>query len=226
LNYDWDFSKLSLYAPAYWSGIVTTLSLTIMIIVMGTILGVLLGLLMREQIVRLALYPLIDVIRALPPLVFILFMYYLLSDQVVGTTVPEYWVCVIALSLNLAAFTSDLVRSASENVAPDAVDAAYTLGMSPRQVTRYIVLPYVMREIIPGMTALYVGMLKNSSLASVISVHEVVYTTQTIIARTARSLEAWIVVGLIYMTLVIPATYGVRQLEQWAERGRTAARKR
>ena len=188
-------------------------------IIVGTITGVILGLLLRTQVVRWALYAFVDVIRALPPLVLILFMYYLLTRQVIGTTIQAYWVCTVAMSLNLAAFTSDLVRAAIGTVPSGAMDAGRALGMSHHQLTRYIVLPHILRTIIPGMTVLYIGILKMTSLASVINVREVVYTAQTVIADVSRSLEAWAIVALIYVVLVIPSTYGARWVENWAHEG-------
>ena len=224
MNYDWNFGRLMPYVEAFAKGTLLTLSLTAFVVVIGTVLGILLGLILRKQTSRLIIYPIIDVLRALPPLVLILFMYYLLTRQVIGVTVPAYWVCVIAMSLNLSAFTSDLVRAAIENVPRDVLDSGRALGMTEPQLTRYIVLPRVIREIIPGMTMLYIGMLKMSSLASVINVREVVNTAQTIISDISRSLEAWTIVGLIYIALVVPATYGARAIERWAGRGEQGER--
>jgi polar amino acid transport system permease protein len=219
MNYDWNFGRILPYWKAFLSGTGVTLLLTILVIICGTILGVAVGLLLKRPIARKILYPFIDVIRALPPLVLILFMYYLLTQQVIGTTVQAFWVYIIAMSLNLAAFTADLVRAAIENVPAGAVDAGRALGMSHNQVTRHIILPHVMRETIPAMTVLYVGMLKMTSLASVINVREVVYAAQTVIADVSRSLEAWAVVAVIFIVLVIPATYAARRVEAWAGRG-------
>ncbi len=219
MYYDWKFGRLVPYTEAFCKGTLTTLSLTLIVILVGTLIGVLLGLVLRRRFARLILYPIVDVFRALPPLVLILFMYYLLTQQVIGVAVPAFWVCVIAMSLNLAAFTSDLVRAAIENVPADAVDAGRALGMSERQITKHIVLPSVMRELIPSMTLLYIAMLKMSSLASVINVREVVYTAQTVISNVSRSLEAWVIVGLIYIVLVVPSSHGARAIERWAKRG-------
>jgi polar amino acid transport system permease protein len=146
-------------------------------------------------------------------------MYYLLSSQVIGTTVQAYWVYVIAMSLNLAAFTSDLVRSAIENVPVGIIDAGRSLGMSGKQIRIHIIFPHVLRYIIPGMIVLYIGILKMTSLASVINVREIVYAAQTVIADISRSLEAWIIVALIYIILVVPTTYCARILEKWANKG-------
>jgi len=220
LGYDWNFGRLAPYVSAFARGTLTTLSLTGIVLVVGTVLGVLLGLALRGRGVRLVAYPFVDIFRALPPLVLLLFMYYLLTRQVIGVGVPGYWVAVIAMSLNLAAFTSDLVRAAVEAVEQDAIDAGRALGMSPRQVTRHVVLPAVLREILPGMTVLYIGMLKITSLASVINVREAVYTAHTVIANVSRSLEAWAVVAAIYIIIVVPASYGARAIERWAGRAR------
>lgn len=219
MNYDWNFSRLSSYWSAFLSGTFTAIQLTLIVILCGTLLGIFLGLLMRRRSIRILLWPVIDVIRAVPPLVILLFMYYFLTVQVIGTTVTGFWVYVIAMSLNLAAFTSELVRAAINNVAADAIDAARALGMSRRDVTRHIVLPAVVREIIPSMTVLYIEMLKLSSLASIINVSEVVYTAQTVIADISRSLEAWTIVALIYVVLIVPSTYAARWIERWARYG-------
>lgn len=223
MNYDWNFARILPYWRAFLSGTATTLELTAFVILLGTFLGVLVGLALHRSPARLVIYPIIDVVRALPPLVLILFMYYLLTRQIIGTTVQAFWVYVIAMALNLAAFTADIVRAAIENVPDGAIDAGRALGMSQRQVTRHIVLPHVLRETIPAMTVLYIGMLKMSSLASVINVREVVYTAQTVIADIARSLEAWAVVAGIYVVLVIPSTFAARRIEAWARTGKSAS---
>ena len=219
VNYDWNFWRLLPYWKAFLSGTGTTLVLTLLVVVFGTLIGVLVGLSLRRPVVRFLVYPIIDIVRALPPLVLILFLYYLLSRQVIGASVDAFWVYTIAMSLNLAAFTADVVRAANENVPVGATDAGLALGMSHTQVTRHIVLPHIVRETIPAMTMLYIGMLKMSSLASVINVRDVVYTAQTVIADISRSLEAWTVVALIYIVLVIPATVAARRVEKWAGRG-------
>lgn len=224
MNYDWNFGRIAVYADAFVAGTAVTVILTVLVVLLGTLVGVVAGLALRNALGRLLLMPVIEVFRALPLLVLLLFSYYLLSAQVIGVSVPAFWVCVIAFSLNLAAFTAELVRAAIENVEDEIIDAARSLGLSNRQVVRHIVLPNVFREIIPGMAVLYIGMLKMSSLASVINVREVVFAAQTVIAHVSRSLEAWVVVSVIYLALVLPASWGARQLERWARRSVGAKR--
>jgi len=219
MNYDWNFGRLTPYTQAFVVGIWTTISLTLLIVVFGTVAGFSAGFLMRRRPVKIILFTLVEVVRALPPLVLLLFAYYLLTKQIIGTTFQAFWVCVIALSLNLAAFTADLVRAAIANVPRSAVDAGRALGMSDTQLTIHIVLPHVIREIIPGMTLLYIAMLKLTSLASIINVREVVFAAETVITKVSRSLEAWIVVGLVYVVLVIPLAVLARRVEKWTGRG-------
>lgn len=211
--YDWNFGRLLPYADALLGGIATTLSLSAIVIILGTVLGVIFGILLTNKTLKVFFYLLVDVLRALPLLVLLLFMYYLLTRQVVGFAVSSYWVAVVAMSLNLSAFTADIIRSAVENVPESLEEAGRALGMNRRQVTRYIVLPHIIREVVPGMTVLYIAMIKLSSLASVIQVSELVYEGKTIISEITRSLEVWVVVGLVYIIIVIPMTYALRYIE-------------
>ncbi|MBA7695856.1 hypothetical protein ES703_104496 [subsurface metagenome] len=118
---------------------------------------------MRNKTFRRILYPIIDIIRALPPLVLILFMYYLLTRQVIGTTIQAYWVCAIAMSLNLAAFTSDLVRAAIENAPRDSIDAGRALIISiigysiRRNVLFLIIKPRIIPKIVPKIITIRVS---------------------------------------------------------------------
>ena len=219
MNYDWNFGRLVPYSEAFFHGTLTTLTLTIFVILLGTAGGVLFGLALRIRRVSIIAYPIIDIIRAIPPLVLLLFMYYLLTIDVIGITVSAYWVYVIAMSINLAAFTADLVRSAVETIGPKVVETGKALGMGDGQIFRHLYLPHLIRSLIPAMTALYIAMLKMSSLASVINVAEVVYAAQTVIADISRSLEAWTVVAAIYVIIVLPMTYVLRHLEGLSRSG-------
>lgn len=219
MAYDWNFSRLAPYAPAFIEGAFTTVELSILVIVIGTVLGVMLGLALRDNRVGRLLNPLIDAARALPPLVVILFMYYALTEQVIGFSFTGYWVYVVAMSLHLAAFTGDLVRSSVQSIPRSLVESGRSLGMTEAQAFRHLFVPHLVRVLIAPMTALYIGMVKTSSLASVINVAEVVYAAQTVTVQTSRSLEAWVVVGAVYIVIVLPATYALRWLERRSREG-------
>jgi len=220
VTYDWNFGRLAVYREAFFLGTLNTVGLAVLVIAFGTLLGAAVGFGLRLHWVRVLLYPLIDIVRAIPPLVLILFCYYFFTEQVVGLAVPGFWVAVVALSVNLAAFVADIIRSALDEVRAEDVEAGLAVGMNAWQVRRYIIIPSVIRYAAPAITVMYIGMLKLTSLASVVNVREVVYSAQTIITDSARSLEVWVIVAGIYILLVLPSTYAARWFERALGRGR------
>ena len=219
MNYDWQFGRLLPYLKAFEVGTLTTLWLFVVVVVCGTMGGIIIGLLLRSRLVYAILLLPLDLLRAVPPVVLILFAYYALTDQVIGITVDTFWTCAVALSINLAAFVADLVRSASESVPRGDVEAAHVLGFSQWQTFRHITFSLILRNLAVPMLMLYIGMLKATSLGSVIGVREVVYSGQVVIASTTRSLETWVVVSAVYVVIVVPMSFAARRLETWARRG-------
>ncbi|MGO8696130.1 MAG: amino acid ABC transporter permease [Limisphaerales bacterium] len=219
MSYDWNFDRIIPYAGALARGAVVTIELTVVSILFGGVAGLSLGVVMARMKKARLLGFLIDLIRSIPLLPLLLFFYYLLTQQVLGVSVSSFWVSTIALALSMAAFTADIIRAAVISVPKEAVDAARALGFSERQIVKHIKMEYVVRQATPGMAVLVIATLKNSSLAAVINVGEVTYTAQSILAETARSLEVWVVVGVMYIILVLPTTYLSRRLEAWARRG-------
>jgi polar amino acid transport system permease protein len=215
LNYDWHFGRLLAYQDAFLSGIVTTLTLSIALIAFSTTLGLSVGILLRRggwwvgpaRII-------IDILKGLPPLVIILFGYYALTSDVVGVTVGAFWAFVLSLGLNVAAFIADLTRASISNIPHEYVDMGTAIGLKRGQLIRFVIFPMAVRELVPPLSYLYVETIKLTSLASIINVRETVYVAETIITNTARSLEVWVVVGLIFLVLVTPAMLVARVLER------------
>lgn len=222
MHYDWNFWRLEPYVGAFASGAITTVALTLLTIILGTVGGIPLSYIVLHRRTRLFVIPFVDIIRAVPPLVLLLFTYYFITPQVVGIDLSAFWVAVIALSANLAVFTADVFRAGIEGVPRGEIDAARALGLSRRQIQQHVVLPSVLKQSLPALVVLYIGMLKLSSLAALITVYELVFVAQTVIADVSRSLEVWVVVAATYVALVVPATYGARHFERWLLRGRPA----
>jgi glutamine transport system permease protein len=215
LNYDWHFDRLLGYQDAFLSGVLYTLKLSAALIVLSTLLGVVAGLLIgRNNWWAAGARFIVDVLRGLPPLVLILFGYFALTADVIGFTVAAFWVFVLSISLNVAAFIADLTRASISNVPREYVEIGTAMGLQRTQLIRFIVLPMAIRELVPPMSYLYIEAIKLTSLASVINVRETVYVAQTIITNTARSLEVWVVVGAIYLVIVLPALFIAKFLER------------
>ena len=215
-NYDWSFERLSSYSGAFADGVVETILLSISTATFALIVGSIWGIgLARIAIFRTLTLPLVDVLRSLPPLVLVLvlFGYFFLSPSVVGYSVSSFLAFTIFVGLNLSAFIADLVRSALTNIPREYLELASALAFTEQQQLRFIVAPIALREIIAPLAYLGIETIKLTSLASIINVHEMVYVAEGVIVDTARSLETWIIVSLIYIALIWPSTVVVRAIE-------------
>jgi His/Glu/Gln/Arg/opine family amino acid ABC transporter permease subunit len=215
MSYDWHFDRLLGYQDAFLAGIFYTVELSITLIVFSTVLGVLTGIVLsRNQWWAPPLLIVIDLLKGLPPLVLILFGYFALTADVVGVTVGAFWVFIFSMGLNVAAFIADLTRASISNVPREYVEMGTAIGLRNNQLIRFVVFPLAIRELVPPLSYLYIEAIKLTSLASVINVRETVYVAQTVITNTARSLEVWVLVGVIYLVLVAPATFIAKYLER------------
>jgi polar amino acid transport system permease protein len=215
--YNWDWQVVWEYRSAIVLGLLVTLELTGVTIIVGTILGFLVGVFLagtdeRWVVIRKAVLALIDIVRSLPLLILILiFNYY--SPYVINVGSP-FWLAAFAMSINLAAFIADVFRAALEGVPRPLVEAGYAVGMTSVTVTRRILIPEAIRQIIPTIALLYIDMLKLSSLASVIAVNELTHVSTEISAKTYRFLEVFAALAVIYIALVLPFSIWVRRIEK------------
>jgi polar amino acid transport system permease protein len=216
LNYDWHFDRLFAYRDAFLSGVTYTVQLSITLIVFSTVLGILVGIFLSRgpRWWTVSSLLVIDFLKGLPPLVLILFGYFALTADVIGVTVGGFWVFIISIGLNVAAFIADLTRASISNVPREYIEMGQAIGLQRHQLIRFVIFPFAVRELVPPLSFLYVEAIKLTSLASVINVRETVYVAQTVITNTARSLEVWVLVGIIYLVLVTPALFVAKALER------------
>jgi polar amino acid transport system permease protein len=213
-TYDWNFRRVTIYADAFAHGLLVTILLSLATVAFATAVGLLWGVaLNRSPRTAAVTLPLVDLLKALPPLVVILFGYFFFSRDVMGFSVPAFWTFVLSLGLNLAAFIADLTRAAISNTPTEYIEAGRALGFAPDRILRTIVAPLAFRELLPSLSYLYIEAIKLTSLASVISVRETVYVAQSVIVDTVRSLEVWTIVAAIYLVLIVPLTWLARNLE-------------
>ncbi len=221
MNYDWDFSVLTPYLPALGRGALVTIELTVISCVVGSILGILLGILYRLRPLDRILLPLNDIVRAVPLLVLLFFIYYFPYSEILGISPPSAFVCaVVALSVAQAVYTADIVRAAVDGVSNGSIMGARSLGLREKEIWWHITLPDIFRQILPSLIGFSIGTLRLSSLASVIGCEDVVFVARSAISQRFRSLEAWIIVALIYVALVMPLAWLARKIEgsKWLKR--------
>jgi polar amino acid transport system permease protein len=189
--------------------------------VLGTVVGIPLGFILRTPKVAPIFLVLNDIVRAVPLLVLILFFYYFPYSDVIGIAAPSpFIVAMIGMTVAQAVFTADVVRSAILNVSKPSLLAAASLGLSRVDTARFIVLPDVLRQILPAMVAFYLLNIKLSSLASVIGCEDIVFVARIATSQTYRTLEAWLIVSAIYVAIILPLALLSRKIEgaKWLKR--------
>jgi ABC-type amino acid transport system permease subunit len=220
MHYDWDFRLFFPYRNAFLSAVWISLKLTFYVSFFGTIIGFAIGLLLTVARLKILIF-LNDFIRSIPPLVVILFVYYVPYSQLFNISPPNSFLCaLIGLMLIQIAFTADLVRGAVANVSHTPILAARAVAIPEHTIWLYVIWPDIIRQILPSLVAFFIGNLKLSSLASVIGVQDVVYVARAAAGQQFRSLEAWIIVTAIYAVLLTPMTIGFRLIERanWLKR--------
>ena len=222
MGYSWDFGALLGYVPAFIKGVYITFLLAALSSVAGTLAGIPLAILLRRStFVSTSTKVFVDVIRAIPNLVLIFFFYYFPYKQMFGFEgFSPFLSALVALSIAQAAYSADMIRSSLEQVPRIQILGLRGLGMRQRDITRHLTVPFVIKNALPGHVALWIGNVKLSSLSSVIGVEDVVFVAKVAMAQSFRSLEAWIIVGTVYASLVFPLAYGMRRLEgsKWIQR--------
>jgi polar amino acid transport system permease protein len=216
MNYSWDFRFLIPYSTAFLRGTLVTIEISVLSFVFGTLLGALAGVWLRITMLRHVLLFLNDCVRAVPILVLLFLVYYFPAQQLFGIApLDPFWSAVVAMGIAQAAYTADLVRGAIDGVSRRVILGGRALGLPEYVIWMEIILPDVMRQILPAEVAFFIGIVRLSSIASVIGCEEVVFVARLAVSQAFRSLEAWLVVAMIYIALVVPLTFLSRRLETW-----------
>ncbi|SEE60012.1 MULTISPECIES: amino acid ABC transporter permease [Pseudomonas] len=126
---------------------------------------------------------------------------------------------LLGLSINQGAYTAEVVRAGLLSVDTGQYEAAKSIGMPRLQALRRIILPQAMRVIIPPVGNEFIGMVKMTSLASVIQYSELLYNAQNIYYANARVMELLIVAGIWYLATVTVLSFGQSRLERRFARG-------
>jgi len=232
-------SKVPNFAHNLRTGAEVTIKLTVISSITGLILGLIAGIsrLSKNPLFRLPAQFYVWVIRGTPLLVQILFAYNALPfllDPVwkfleplgvppIQDVLIPYWAAFIALSVNVGAYNAEVIRAGIQAIAKGQWEAAMSLGMSPFQIMRYIIVPQAIKIVVPPLVNNIIALLKDSSLASVITLLELVHQGQRMISITFRPVEVYVAVAAIYLILTTVLTFFTDWLErEMARRGATA----
>ena len=169
----------------------------------------------------------IEVFRATPLMVQLFIVYYIL---LAGLDLPTFKLFglirferfipgVIALSLNSAAYLSEIIRSGIQSIDGGQTEAARSLGMTQGQNMRYIVLPQAIKNILPAIANEFVTIIKESSICWTIGVQEIMSAVNSVKAATFSIAEPLIIAACVYFCLTFPTSNIIEYFERKMSRG-------
>ena len=155
----------------------------------------------------------VELIRAIPILVLILWVYYGMP-QISGLSISVFWAGVIALALSDSAFEAEIFRAGIQSINKGQYEAAHTISLSYSDTMRFVILPQAIRRILPALGNQLVYMLKMSSLVSVIGMPELTRKANELVVTEYRPLEIYTILVLEYLVLILLVSAVVRWFER------------
>lgn len=196
-------------------GLWTTISLSLLAIVISVLIGLLVALpgLSEKPAWRRFNRVYVELFRAIPILVMLLWVYYGLP-VVLDIKLGVFAAGMIALALCDSAFEAEIFRGGIQSISRGQAEAADSLGLSYWDKMRYVILPQAIRRILPPLGNQFVYMLKMSSLVSVIGLSELTRRANELVVNQYRPLEIYTFLVLEYLVLILIVSQGVRWLER------------
>jgi len=200
------------YLPDVAAGFVVTIQLAISVIVTGLALGLGLAVLRAFQIrpVNWLIILFVDLFRALPPLVILIIFYFGLPF--VGITLSAFVISWVVLASVLAAFAEEIYWAGITSVNKGQWEASRSTGLGFTQTLFYVVIPQAIRMTIPPLTNRTIAITKNTALASVVTVEEMLTVAQTSLAYAANT-SPLTMAALGYLLIFFPLTMASRWVE-------------
>lgn len=210
-----NFQLIIDYLPYFFKGIIYTIGFSIASIALGTVLGLLiaLGKMLPNKFLAAPFKGYVGLFRGTPLLVQILVINFGVVPLVLGKS-NSIVAGILALSLNSSAYIAEIFRSGIQAVSEGQGEAAATLGLSPNQTMLHIILPQAVKIILPPLGNEFISLIKDSSLASVISAPEVTYWAQAMNAQYYRVWEPYLTSGLIYLILTLSISSILHSVER------------
>ena len=201
MNYQFDFSFLAERWPDFVAGAWLTIQLTVVSIALGFLLGTVcaMGRAYGGPVLRRVVGFYVELIRNTPLLVQIFVVYFGLSS--LGLKLSAETSAVIALAVNMGAYTTEIMRAGIVSIQRTQLEAADCLGLTRLQAIVHVVLLPAMERVYPALSSQFVLLMLASSITSQISAEELTATANNVQSDTYRSFEVYIVVAVVYLAL-------------------------
>lgn len=210
-----NFTFLEKYSGYYIRGAEITIILALCAVLFGTVLGLVLTLIRRSKIKPISILATayVEFVRGTPLLVQI-YIIYIGLPNLTGLDISDMAVGAVALSLNSAAYISEIIRAGIDAVDKGQMEAARSLGMTQGQAMLEVIIPQAFKNILPALGNEFIAVIKESSMVSVIGVAELMYNAGIVRGNTALGLEPVIVAAVIYFVITFTLTRGLGFVER------------
>lgn len=198
-------------------GILATFQVTIISIIIALAIGLVTGLgrISRITIINRIATIYVEVIRGIPLLVQLFYIYFALGQLV---RVPRLASAIIAMSVCYGAYMGEIFRAGLQSIPKGQMEAALALGMSRSQALRKVILPQTFRVILPPVGNEFIALLKDSSLVSIIAVSDLLRRGREFASVSFQYFETYTIVALMYLVITLFLSKIVSLIEDWAER--------
>ena len=201
-----NFTFIKEALPQVLTAIPVTLEMALLATLAGWILGILIAVARRNKIpvVSQICAVFVSFIRGVPTVILLYVAYYALPMMIYSatgvdtTSIPAIWYAIVALSLDQAAYSSEVFRAALDSVNRGQLEAAWSVGMTTWQAMRRIVFPQALAVALPNLSGLFVGIIKGTSLAYYVGVYEITATANLLANPGLNFIEAYVITTVIY----------------------------
>lgn len=199
--------------PFLWAGIETTLVVSVLSVACSLVLGFAAGLgrCYGPAWLRLPLVFYIDSMRAIPVLVVIVWTFFAFPI-LFGVTMTPIVAAVGAISVHVAASIAEIVRAGIESIRQGQSWAGLALGMSRAQLLRKVILPQAVTRMLPSFGSAVIVTIKDSAIASVIAVPDVIRHAESVVAQTYRPFEVYSFAMIVFFAILFPVARVVDKL--------------
>jgi glutamine transport system permease protein len=201
MAYHVDFAVIWRNMPELCWGLGLDLYLALISLAIGCVIGLVAAFasVSKNGALRRVALGYVTLVRNLPILVIVLFVYFALPDVSVLLRLGKITSFVISLSLYAGAYLTEVFRGGLLAVPRGVIEAGMAIGLRPSQIKAYLIFPIMLRNALPSLGNNFISLFKDTSIASVIAVPELTYYATKINTETFRVVEAWSTAAVLYI---------------------------
>lgn len=208
------FTDAVQFLPILMSGLGVTIAVTLSALVISVILGLVWALMgiSRNPVLRGISRVVINTVRGIPIIVQLFYVYFVLPE--LGVQLDAFVAGAIGLGIAYSVYQAENFRAGFSSVDPMLIETAQSLGMSERKIMLRVIMPLAIRVTLPPFGNTSVMLLKDSSIASTITVAELTRAGQLLAVSTFQNMSVYTLIALLYLAMSLPLTYLVGRLER------------